>query len=84
MKSKLNLTIEESLINIAREKAKELGISISQLFEMYLKEFTTKKNVKPSDFIKRLQLDDIQVPDDYDYKKDLPEILKKKYVEDRD
>jgi len=82
MNSKLTLTIEKEVIEIAKEYAKEKGLSLSEMVENYFK-FVTVKKMK----IKEKQLSPkvrklrgiIKTDDNLDYKQILTEELSKKY-----
>jgi hypothetical protein len=82
MNTKLTLTIEKEVIEIAKEYAKEKGQSLSEMVENYFK-FVTVKRAK----IKEKQLSSkvrklrgiIKTDDNFDYKQILTEELLKKY-----
>lgn len=82
MNTKLTLTIEKEVIEIAKEYAKEKGQSLSEIVENYFK-FVTTKRVK----LKEKQLSPkvrklrgiIKTNESFDYKKILTEELSKKY-----
>lgn len=82
MNTKLTLTIEKEVIEIAKEYAKEKGMSLSEMVENYFK-FVTVKRKK----IKEKQLSTkvrklrgiIKTDENLDYKKILTEELSKKY-----
>jgi hypothetical protein len=82
MKSKLTLTIEKEIIEIAKEDAKEKGQSLSEIVENYFK-FITFKRMK----IKEKQLSlkvrklrgIIKTDNNFDFKQILTEELSKKY-----
>ncbi len=82
MNTKLTLTIEKEVIEIAKEYAKEKGLSLSEMVENYFK-FVTVKRKK----IKEKQLSTkvrklrgiIKTDENLDYKKILTEELSKKY-----
>lgn len=82
MNTKLTLTIEKEVIEIAKEYAKEKGQSLSEMVENYFK-FVTHKRMK----IKEKQLSPkvrklrgiIKADDNFDYKQVLTEELSKKY-----
>ncbi len=82
MNTKLTLTIEESVINKAKDYAKGRGDSLSNLIENYLKTVTKNstinKNAELSPLIKSLK-GSFKAPDDFDYKKELRKELSKKY-----
>jgi len=82
MNTKLTLTIEKEVIEIAKEYAKEKGQSLSEMVENYFK-FVTVKRIK----IKEKQLSPkvrklrgiIKADKDLDYNEILTEELSKKY-----
>ncbi|MEQ9289414.1 MAG: DUF6364 family protein [Cyclobacteriaceae bacterium] len=82
MNTKLTLTIEKEVIDIAKEYAKGKGQSISEMVENYFK-FVTKKRMKMkekklSPNVRKLR-GIIKTDDSFDYKKILTEELSKKY-----
>lgn len=82
MHTKLTLTIDKEVIEIAKEYAKDKGQSLSEMVENYFK-FITTNSVK----IKEKQLSPrvrklrgvIKIDNDVDYKQILTEELSKKY-----
>ena len=82
MNTKLTLTIEKEVIEIAKEYAKEKGQSLSEMVENYFK-FVTVKRIK----IKEKQLSPkvrklrgiIKADKDLDYTEILTEEISKKY-----
>ena len=82
MNIKLTLTIEEEVIQIAKEYAKEKGQSLSGMVENYFKLITRdRRRIEPEKLSPRIQrLRGILKTDDpIDYKKVLAEELSKKY-----
>ncbi len=82
MNTKLTLTIEKEVIQIAKEYAKEKGQSLSDLVENYFKLITNErrplKTKELSPRIKRLR-GIIKTDKQLDYKEILTEELLKKY-----
>jgi hypothetical protein len=80
MTTKLTLTIDDSVIAIAKKYAKQNGKSLSDIVENYLMSLSSKgnteENISPS--ILKL-LGSIKLPDNFDYKKELTKGLAKKY-----
>ncbi len=80
MTTKLTLTIEDSVINSAKEYARQKGKSLSAIVENYLKSIATpeahEEKLSPK-VLKMMGV--IQLPDDYDYKKELGNALAEKY-----
>jgi catalase (peroxidase I) len=82
MNTKLTLTIEKEVIEIAKKYAKERGQSLSEMVENYFKFVTTKrikvKEKQLSPKVKKLRgIIKADVP--LDYKQILTEELSKKY-----
>ena len=82
MNTKLTLTLEKEVIEIAKAYAKEKGQSLSEMVENYFKLVTIdRRKIKPKDLsprIRRLR-GIIKVTEKIDYKKTLTEELSKKY-----
>ncbi|OBQ56672.1 hypothetical protein JJL45_12210 [Tamlana sp. s12] len=82
MNTKLTLTIEKEVIKIAKEYAKEKGLSLSEMVENYFKFVTVKRiNLKEKQLspkVRKLR-GIIKSENDLDYKKILTEELSKKY-----
>ncbi len=82
MNTKLTLTIEKEVIQVAKDYAKEKGQSLSEMVENYFKLVTvTKRKIEPNQLsprIKRLR-GIIKTDRNIDYKKILEEELSKKY-----
>lgn len=80
MTTKLTLTIDDSVINGAKNYAKKQGKSLSSIIENYLLSLTAKdkKEAKLSPNIQEL-MGVIDLPKDYDYKKELAKGLARKY-----
>ena len=82
MNTKLTLTIEKEVIEIAKDYAKEKGQSLSELVENYFKLITNERRPIKSDElsprVKRLR-GIIKADKDLDYKQILTDELLKKY-----
>ncbi|WP_158841677.1 DUF6364 family protein [Polaribacter sp. L3A8] len=82
MNTKLTLTLEKEVIEIAKKYAKEKGQSLSEMVENYFKFITTPENVlkekELSYKVSKLR-GIIKTDTDIDYKKTLTEELSKKY-----
>ena len=80
MTTKLTLTIDDSVIAIAKKYAKQNGKSLSDIVENYLLSLSSKgnteENISPS--ILKL-MGSIELPGNFDYKKELTKGLAKKY-----
>lgn len=82
MNTKLTLTIEKEVIEIAKKYAKEKGQSLSEMVENYFKFVAAERiNVKEEQLSAKVKkLRGIIKPDKaYDYKQILTEELSKKY-----
>jgi len=56
MNTKLTLTIEKEIIEVAKEYAKEKGQSLSEMVENYFKLITiSKREIKPEQLSPRIQ-----------------------------
>ena len=82
MNTKLTLTIEQTVIENAKNYAKSKGKSLSGMVENYLK-VITKEDVKPeieiTPMVKSLK-GSFKAPSDFDYKKELEKSLSEKYL----
>jgi hypothetical protein len=82
MNTKLTLTIEKEVIEIAKKYAKEKGQSLSEMVENYFKLVTDNRDkVSEEELsykVKKLR-GIIKTETDFDYKKVLTEELSKKY-----
>ncbi|MFN5460366.1 MAG: DUF6364 family protein [Bacteroidota bacterium] len=80
MTTKLTLTIDDSVISIAKRYAKRKGKSLSDIVENYLMSLTSKENKEEKISPKILKLMGvIQLPDNFYYKKELTKQLAKRY-----
>ncbi|WP_406823857.1 DUF6364 family protein [Pedobacter sp. KACC 23697] len=85
MNTKLTLTINDAVIKRAKSYAQKQGRSLSALIENYLMAITQKEEIvakddKLSPLIKSLMLrPKVDLPNDYDYKKELEKIKDEKY-----
>lgn len=82
MNTKLTLTIEQSVIEKAKNYAKSRGRSLSDVIESYLKmvakeEEINEENITPT--VKSLK-GTFKAPQDFDYKKQLAKKLSSKYL----
>jgi len=82
MNTKLTLTVEQKVINKAKEYAKGKGRSLSDIIENYLKVITqniddTDKEIAP---ITKSLRGSFKAPSDFDYKKELAKSLSDKYL----
>ena len=85
MNTKLTLTIDKSVIKQAKAYAEQQGRSLSAVVENYLKAVIKKEEIEKDDdelspIIKSLMLrPKVELPDDYDYKKELEKVKDEKY-----
>ena len=82
MKTKLTLTIEQSIIDRAKQYAKGKERSLSDIIENYLKAITNERRVSEIELtpiVKSLK-GAFKVPKDFDYKKELTKGLTEKYL----
>jgi hypothetical protein len=72
--------LDENVISRAKDYAQSHHISLSRLIESYLDSITMQKseNVKITPLVESLS-GIIELPDDYDYKKDYADHLMEKY-----
>lgn len=80
MDTKLTLKLEQSVIEKAKDYAKRQKTSLSRLIENYLLNVTDEENAqeKITPLVRSLS-GIIDLPDDYDHKKDYADYLAKKY-----
>jgi macrodomain Ter protein organizer (MatP/YcbG family) len=80
MDTKLTLKLEQSVIEKAKDYAKRQKTSLSRLIENYLLDITdeeaTQEKITP---LVRSLSGIIDLPNDYDHKKDYTDYLTKKY-----
>ena len=81
MDTKLTLKLDQEIIEKAKHYASEKKISLSRIVENYLNFLTSDKennDIQISPFVKSLS-SGIEIPADYDYKKDRADYLEQKY-----
>jgi hypothetical protein len=81
MDTKLTLKLDQEIIEKAKHYASEKKISLSRIVENYLNSLTSDKEnngIQISPFVKSLS-SGIEIPADYDYKKDRADYLEQKY-----
>jgi hypothetical protein len=84
MTTKLSLTIEESVIENAKQYARQRGTSLSNMVENYLKVVSTESVCAEPDLspiVKSLK-GSFRAPENFDYKKELSKSLSGKYSTD--
>ncbi len=80
MTTKLTLTIDDSVISVAKKFAKKSGKSLSDIVENYLKSLTSKETKDETISPRILKLMGvIELPDNFEYKRALKDSLSKKY-----
>lgn len=83
MNTKLTLTIEQEVIERAKEYARSQNRSLSDIIENYLKILTKEERTrdlkKLNPVVKSLK-GSFKMPEDMDYKKELRNRLEKKYL----
>ena len=81
MTTKLTLTVEKDVIELAKAYANKKGRSLSDLIESYLKTLVQKDNDKNdlSPNVKKL-LGSVKAPKGFAYKEELENVLSKKYT----
>lgn len=85
MQTKLTLSIDESVIEQAKQYAKEQGVSLSKLVQEFLLERAKSSRQKSQDVfevpdhLKEL-CGVIELPEDFDYKKEKAKWLTDKYM----
>ena len=85
MNTKLTLKLDKNVIEKAKIYAAQHKHSLSFMIENYLKAVTSSEKtqdneeIKISEFVKSIGIDGVNLPEDFDYKKELTEILCKKY-----
>ena len=81
MDTKLTLKLDQEIIEKAKHYASEKKISLSRIVENYLNFLTSDKennDIQISPSVKSLS-SGIEIPADYDYKKDRADYLEQKY-----
>ena len=81
MDTKRTLKLDQEIIEKAKHYASEKKISLSRIVENYLNSLTSDKennDIQISPFVKSLS-SGIEIPADYDYKKDRADYLEQKY-----
>ena len=85
MDTKLTLKLDKDVIEKAKIYAAKQKISLSLLFENYLKAITSVKkkeaidDIEISEFVKSISVGNGEIPADFDYKKDRQDYLVEKY-----
>ena len=84
MRTKLTLTIEQSVIEKAKIYARKNEIGLSDLIEDYLKALINEKSVKENELspIVSSLKGSFKMPKDFDYRKTLTDYLAEKYCDE--
>lgn len=78
MKARVNLTIEQDILSKAKKYASEIGVSVSELVENYLKNVSKKTDTESLiNFIDRLEVP--KIDENIDFKKQYYEDKAEKY-----
>ncbi len=82
MNTKLTLTIEQTLIDKAKEYAKAKGRSLSDIVENYFKAIVKEEGIIQTEAtpIADSLRGSFKAPEDFDYKKELTKALNEKYL----
>lgn len=83
MNTKLTLTIQQDVIQKAKEYAKDKNRSLSDIIENYLKSLTEENKVenkpKLTPIVKSLK-GSFKLPENFDYKEELKKALEEKHL----
>ena len=84
MDSKLTLNVDREIAGKAKKYAKSKGRSLSNLVEDYLRFLTRQMETETFSISPRVKslLGSIKIPEEFDYKKELSDRLKDKYLEE--
>ena len=81
---RLNLFIEQDVVEKMKEYVAQHRTSISKVVENIFLAITNdnekSSQMEISPFIKSLSIDDIKLPDDFDYKNELAKAMEEKYL----
>lgn len=82
MDAKLTLSINKDVARRAKVYAKTKGRSLSDLVENYLKLLTKNTPIEETEYSPRVKslLGSVNLPADFDYKKELVDVVVKKYL----
>ncbi|MGK7396453.1 MAG: DUF6364 family protein [Candidatus Cyclobacteriaceae bacterium M3_2C_046] len=81
METKLTLRLNSNVIERAKKYARSHKVSLSKMIESYLDSVTKQKKEKKALLTPLVESLSgvVDLPDDFDYKKDYPDYLEKKY-----
>jgi hypothetical protein len=81
---RLNLLIEQDVVEKMKEYVAQHHTSISKVVENILLAIMTSRyksdKMKISPLVKSLSIDNVKLPDDFDYKEELTKALEEKYL----
>lgn len=82
MDTKLTLKLDQEIIERAKKYAADQKTSLSRIIENYLNSLTSnepaKNEIEISDFVKSLSTD-LNIPENFDYKKDIGDHRERKH-----
>ena len=81
MDAKLTLSIDQEVIELAKNYAKAQGISLSALIENFLRKLTSPgeyETIEKTSIVAEFS-GILELPEDYDYRKELSEKMGKKH-----
>jgi len=79
MKKKLTLSINERVIDRAKEYANQTGRSLSEIIESYLEKITAAENIHIDDDLDKV-FGIIELPESFDEKKAMRDIRYRKHL----
>lgn len=84
MNTKLTLSLDKKVIEEAKIYAKTTGRSLSEMVETYLKKVTKPQQVNEEELSEDLKklYGCIKLPESFDYKKEMGNILYEKYMKE--
>ena len=84
MCAKLTLNVDKNIAQRAKKYARSRGRSLSDLVEDYFKYLTSKEAGSESEISPKVKslMGSIKVPEDFEYKKELPDRIKDKHIKE--
>lgn len=82
MDTKLTLNIDRDIIRKAKNYARKRGRSLSDIVESYFKALTHRADTSDDELTPKVKslLGSFKLPEDFDYKKELSEQLRRRYL----
>jgi BioD-like phosphotransacetylase family protein len=80
---KLNLLIEQDVVEKMKEYVAQHRTSISRVVENIFLAITSNEKsdkMEISPFVKSLSIDNVKLPDDFDYKREMSKAMEEKYL----